>query len=160
VILVTVGMQLGFDRLIKAMDELAPALGHEVIAQVGKGTYQPRHMTARSSISPAEFEQLVQQAALIVSHAGIGTILTAARFGRPVVLMPRRAALGEHRNDHQLATVRQLAGRGGILVAEEESELASVIAQGLALTSGAEVQSATAQRLHEAVRRFIISGSL
>jgi len=26
VILVTVGMQLGFDRLVRAMDELAPAL--------------------------------------------------------------------------------------------------------------------------------------
>jgi UDP-N-acetylglucosamine transferase subunit ALG13 len=160
VILVTVGMQLGFDRLIKAMDELAPTLGHDVIAQTGKGAYHPRNMTARSSISPAEFEQLVEQAALIVSHAGIGTILTAARFARPVVLVPRRAAMGEHRNDHQLATVRQLAGRSWILVAEQESELAGMIAQGLALTGGAEVQSATAQRLHQAVRHFIISGSL
>lgn len=37
-ILATVGMQLGFDRLIKAMDALAPGLGQPVIAQVGKGT--------------------------------------------------------------------------------------------------------------------------
>ncbi len=159
-ILVTVGMQLGFDRLIAAMDALAPTLGQPVIAQVGKGAYRPAHMEARISIAPAEFEALVAQASLIVSHAGIGTVLTAARLEKPIVLVPRRAGLGEHRNDHQLATVRQLAGRPGIVVAEDEAALPAAIAAGLALESGAAVQSATARQLHEAVARFIISGTL
>lgn len=159
-ILVTVGMQLGFDRLIAAMDRLAPSLGQPVIAQVGKGGYSPANMDTRISIAPAEFEALVAQASLIVSHAGIGTVLTAARMGKPVVLVPRRASLGEHRNDHQLATVRQLAGRPGIVVAEDESDLAPAIARGLALEGGAAVQSATARQLHEALARFIISGTL
>lgn len=159
-ILVTVGMQLGFDRLIAAMDGLAPGLGQPVIAQTGKGTYRPAHMEARVSIAPGEFDALVQQASLIVSHAGIGTVLTAARFGKPVVLLARRAALGEHRNDHQLATVRQLAGRPGIVVAEDEAALTGAIATGLALDAGAAVQSPTARRLHEALERFIITGTL
>lgn len=159
-ILVTVGMQLGFDRLIAAMDALAPGIGQPVIAQVGKGTFRPVNMAAHVSIAPAEFEALVEQANLVVSHAGIGTVLTAARFAKPVVLVPRRASLGEHRNDHQLATVRQLAGRPGIVVAENEGDLARAIAAGLALASGAAVQSASALRLHEAVARFIISGTL
>jgi UDP-N-acetylglucosamine transferase subunit ALG13 len=153
-------MQLGFDRLIAAMDALAPALGQPVIAQIGKGSYRPSNMQARISIAPAEFERLVAEARLIVSHAGIGTVLTAARMGKPVVLVPRRASLGEHRNDHQLATVRQLAGRPGIVVAEDETALADAIAQGLTLEGGAAVQSASALQLHEAVARFIISGTL
>jgi UDP-N-acetylglucosamine transferase subunit ALG13 len=155
VIIVTVGMQLGFDRLIAAMDRLAPELGMPVIAQTGKGAYQPRNMEARVKIAPSEFEALVGEARLIVSHAGIGTVLTAARCQKPILLMPRRADFGEHRNDHQLATVGKLAGRSGILVAADESELAPRIAEGLALTDWSAVQSATARQLHAALAAFI-----
>lgn len=154
-ILVTVGMQLGFDRLIAAMDALAPTLGMPVIAQTGKGTYRPQHMDARDKIAPAEFETLVGRARLIVAHAGIGTVLTAARCGKPILLMPRRADRAEHRNDHQLATVRKLAGRPGILVAMDETELAERIAQGLELDDRASAQSPTARQLHAALGAFI-----
>ena len=154
-ILVTVGMQLGFDRLIAAMDALAPDLGMPVIAQTGKGTYAPQNMEARARIAPAEFETLVQQCSLIVSHAGIGTVLTAARFAKPIILFPRRADQGEHRNDHQLATVGKLAGRPGILVAKDETELPARIAEGLALKDWSAVQSPTARQLHGALAAFI-----
>jgi UDP-N-acetylglucosamine transferase subunit ALG13 len=155
VIIVTVGMQLGFDRLIAAMDALAPTLGMPVIAQTGKGTYHPQHMEARARIAPAEFEMLVGEAQLIVSHAGIGTVLTAARCRKPIVLLPRRADLQEHRNDHQLATVRKLDGRPGILVAMDETALSERIAQGLAMKDWAAVQSPTARQLHSALAAFI-----
>ncbi|MEQ5788483.1 glucuronosyltransferase [Erythrobacter sp. NFXS35] len=154
-IIVTVGMQLGFDRLIEAMDAIAPEIGIPVIAQTGMGAYRPRNMEARTRIAPAEFEALVGEARLIVSHAGIGTVLTTARCGKPIVLMPRRADLGEHRNDHQMATVGKLAGRPGILVADDERDLAPRIADGLALTEWSAAQSATARQLHEALAAFI-----
>jgi UDP-N-acetylglucosamine transferase subunit ALG13 len=159
-ILVTVGMQLGFDRLITAMDELAPGLGMPVIAQTGKGRYAPANMEARESIAPAEFEALVQQCRLIVSHAGIGTVLTAQRLSKPVLLVPRRAALNEHRNDHQLATARQLNGRPGIRVAMETHELGEKLAQALAMTDWSHAQSHTARSLHAAVASFIETGHL
>jgi UDP-N-acetylglucosamine transferase subunit ALG13 len=155
VIIVTVGMQLGFDRLIRAMDTLAPTLGMPIIAQTGKGTYRPRNMEARTKIAPAEFEILVGEARLIVAHAGIGTVLTAARCTKPILLMPRRANLEEHRNDHQLATVRKLAGRPGILVAMDETELPERIEEGLALRDHAAAQSPTARQLHAALAAFI-----
>ncbi|WDA41841.1 glycosyltransferase [Erythrobacter sp. BLCC-B19] len=154
-IIVTVGMQLGFDRLIEAMDALAPRLGMPVIAQTGKGSYAPRNMEARVKIAPSEFETLVGEARLIVAHAGIGTVLTAARCQKPILLMPRRADLGEHRNDHQMATVGKLAGRPGIVVAADESELEARIAEGLALTDWTAVQSPTARQLHQALAAFI-----
>lgn len=135
-IIVTVGMQLGFDRLIKAMDALAPTLGMPVIAQTGEGSYQTHNMEARAKIASAGFEALLGDARLIVSHAGIGTVLTAARCKKPILLVPRRADLGEHRNDHQLATVRKLAGRPGILVAQDETGLQEQIAAALAFRDG------------------------
>lgn len=146
-ILVTVGMQLGFDRLIEAMDRIAPSLGMEIVAQTGKGTYQPRNMEARKSIPPAEFEGLVERSKLIVSHAGIGTVLTAQRFSKPILLFPRRAEYGEHRNDHQVATVRHLEGRSGLLIAKDEAELEAKIAQGLAMGTAKTELSPTARQL-------------
>ncbi|UAB78229.1 glucuronosyltransferase [Erythrobacter sp. SCSIO 43205] len=159
-ILVTVGMQLGFDRLIEAMDRLAPSLGQEVIAQVGRGEYTPQNMEARISIAPAEFEQLVARCQLIVAHAGIGTVLTAQRFDKPIVLVPRQFEYSEHRNDHQIATARHLEGRPGVLIAMEEGELEAKIAQGLAINVADAPVSATAAQLHQAIGSFIETGKL
>lgn len=159
-IIVTVGMQLGFDRLIAAMDRLAPTLDMPIVAQTGKGTYRPRNMEARERISPGDFEQLVQQSRLIVSHAGIGTILTAQRFAKPIVLFPRRLEHGEHRNDHQVATVRNLEGRSSLLIALEEVDLADAIARGLAMGSAKAALSPTAEQLRRSITSFIETGKL
>lgn len=159
-ILVTVGMQLGFDRLIEAMDQIAPSLGMEVIAQTGIGTYTPQNMTARARIAPEEFEQLVAQSKLIVSHAGIGTVLTAMRFAKPILLFPRRLDHGEHRNDHQVATVTNLDGRPGLLVAYEASELEAKIAEGLQMEAAGRSQSPTVTMLQSAISRYIEGGEI
>lgn len=160
VILVTVGMQLGFDRLIEAMDDLTPNLGMDVIAQIGRGEYQPVNMETRIAIAPAEFEALVERCQLIVAHVGIGTVLTAQRFGKPILLMPRKFDHAEHRNDHQVATVKHLQGRSGILVAMDETELKDQIAQGLALSSAGTDPSPTSVQLQAAVASFIENGTL
>nr|WP_281501113.1 glycosyltransferase [Erythrobacter sp. F6033] len=142
------------------MDALAPTLDMPVLAQTGAGEYKPVNMEAHARIAPDEFEKLVQSASLIVSHAGIGTVLTAQRFGRPIVLMPRRASLGEHRNDHQLATADKLSSRTGILVAMDETELADRIAEGLAQKDWPMDRSSGADELHAAVAEFIETGRL
>lgn len=158
-ILVTVGMQLGFDRLIRAMDAIQTGIGIRFVAQTGRGTYRPANMEARRSLSPQEFAELAEQAALIVSHAGIGTVLAARRLGKPVVLLPRRAALGEHRNDHQLATAKALAGRPGILVAMDEMELPAMIVRGLAIDRVEEGENPGLAALSDEVARFIAAAA-
>ncbi|OWV80243.1 glucuronosyltransferase [Rhizobium sp. R634] len=130
-ILVTVGTQLPFDRLIKAVDSFAKDLTKPVLAQIGKGTYTPQNMKWIKNIEPQDFDKVFRDATVIVSHAGIGTVLTAKRFGKPIILIPRQASLGEHRNDHQLATVSQLEGRPGIYVAHTEEELKNYLLQDL-----------------------------
>jgi len=53
----------------------------------------------------------------------VGSILTARDLRKPIVVLPRRAHLGEHRNDHQWATVKHLSQDVGIVVAEDEDAL-------------------------------------
>ncbi len=131
-IFATVGTQLVFPRLIEALDDIAGRHGLEIIAQTG-APVEAAHLIAHAHLSPGAFEDLMQRADRVVAHAGIGTVLTAQRLGKPLILFPRRASLGEHRNEHQLATVRALADRPGIHVAETVEALeALLIAETLA----------------------------
>ncbi|MDB5622624.1 MAG: pssE [Devosia sp.] len=144
-ILVTVGTQLPFDRLIAAMDALAPRLGEPVFAQVGLSPYQPKNIEWARNLAPAEFAERFAQASTIVAHAGIGTVLTAQRWRKPIILVPRRASLGEHRNEHQLATCAQLKGKRGIYVAEEVSELEDLLNRPLLSASAEDDQGSRQQ---------------
>ncbi|MBY0301339.1 MULTISPECIES: glycosyltransferase [Sphingomonas] len=153
-ILVTVGTQLPFDRFIRIVDEAAPSLGRTVFAQVGRGSYQPRNMEYAALIDPLKFDELIARTELIVSHAGIGTVVMAQKFRKPVILFPRRAALGEHRNDHQMATVAALEGRSGMYVARVAEELVALMKRPLdpPLT---ENEHPARDRLQRAIRDFI-----
>ncbi len=159
-ILVTVGMQLGFDRLIRAMDEIAPTLDMPVIAQTGRGRYRPINMELHNNLDAGQFEELVADSKLIVSHAGIGTVLTAQRLRKPIVLIPRQADLNEHRNDHQLATAKQLRSRPGILVAWSTNELGVTIRKSLANSTLPHVEPQASSELLNAVAGFIERGQI
>lgn len=159
-IFVTVGTQLPFPRLIDAMNALAPDLPEPVIAQ----TCAPReadnarwsNLQARSQTAPEPFNARFSEARVVVAHAGIGTILSARRWCKPLVILPRRHALGEHRNDHQLATARQVEGLTGIHVAWEAADLAALVVRP-DLEASAETESPDHARLLARLRQFILS---
>jgi len=123
VIFVTVGEQLSFDRLIKTVDDWAKDAGQEVVAQIGKTTFIPRHLQHQQSYPPHRYRQLYESADLVIAHAGIGTIINAVELSKPLLIMPRRHEFGEHRNDHQLATAHRFAHLSIISVAWDENEL-------------------------------------
>jgi UDP-N-acetylglucosamine transferase subunit ALG13 len=124
VIFVTVGGQLPFDRLVHAVDRwAAQQRSADVFAQIGDSTRPPAHIQWDHFLSPDEFEAKAREAEVLVAHAGMGSILTAFELEKPIIVMPRRAHLGEHRNDHQWATVKNLGDHSGITVAIDEEAL-------------------------------------
>jgi UDP-N-acetylglucosamine transferase subunit ALG13 len=126
-IFVTVGSMMPFDRLVRAMDQwTASSSEPNVFAQIGAGA-PPVHMKWARSVTPAEFSDLISSAAVIVAHAGMGSIISAAEAGKPIVIMPRHASLKEHTTDHQVHTAAWLAGRPGIYVANSGIDLAERI---------------------------------
>lgn len=156
-IFVTVGTQLPFDRLIELVDGLAPSLEEEVFAQTGRGRYQPANSQWSALLEPKRFDELVTRASRIVSHAGIGTVLMAQKYRKPVILFPRRASLGEHRNDHQLATIAALRGRDGIYVAESDEELSRLLRADLVAPEEGKPHPGR-DRLRERIADFISGG--
>lgn len=124
VIFLTVGTQLAFDRLVRQVDEWAAASGVEVFGQIGPGQYIPRHFRFEQFVHPSEFERRMDESDCIVSHAGMGTILSAMQYGKPALLMARRASLGEHRNEHQLSTARKFKDVPSFRFVESSADMA------------------------------------
>ena len=122
-IFVTIGTQAPFDRFIKIIDEVAPQINEEIVAQVHKCGFTPKNIKTVDFLAPDEFNNLFEKADLIISHAGMGTILSALQKHKPIIIFPRIAALGEHRNEHQLATAEKFKELGSVYVAMNEQEL-------------------------------------
>lgn len=136
-IFVSVGSAFPFDRLIRTMDDWAAreGAGEEIFAQIGRGTYHPAHMGWKPSITESEFAETVGRAGVMVSHAGMGSVITALRHQTPIVLLPRRFEQGEHTTDHQMATARWLEPKNGVFVAWDEGELPAKLAEARSWTA-------------------------
>lgn len=125
-IFLTVGnWHKGFDRLVKAVDNFVQnrIIREEVIAQIGSGTYYPKYLTPIDYCSPIDFTDYLERSNVIISHSGIGTIGQAIELAKPVIVVPRKAELGECSDNHQWTTARQLEKEGKILVAYDVLEL-------------------------------------
>ena len=130
-IFATIGTQAPFDRFVKMLDELCEGMNEEVIVQAIKPNYQPKNVQIVDFLPPDVFNEYFAKARLIISHAGIGTILSALRQDKPIIIMPRLAYLGEHRNDHQMATAMRFDELGYVYVAYDKAQLKALMFQDL-----------------------------
>jgi UDP-N-acetylglucosamine transferase subunit ALG13 len=155
-ILVTVGTDLPFDRMVRVIDAWAGETGRrDVFAQIGEGGWQPRHIPFAEFLSPPEFAAKFAAARVIVSHAGMGTILTALHIGKPILVMPKKASLGEHRNEHQTATARRMSEIGGVNVAYDETELRQWLERLDDLKHPKSIGESASEGLIRSLREFI-----
>ncbi len=156
-IFVTVGAQMPFDRLVKAVDLWSGASGRDdVFAQIGLSEYRPLNIQWTQFLSPEEFKHKYEAAKVIVAHAGTGSLITALQLGKPILIMPRRASLRETRNDHQVATSEQFRRFDSVTVAWDENELSEKLADIDNLRGESRgIESHASHELIMAIREFI-----
>lgn len=160
-IFVTVGSQAPFDRLIRIVDDWAMTRGRtDVYAQIGSSAFQPKCIEATRFLSPAEFQEKVAAASLVVAHAGMGTIITALELGKPIIVLPRRGDIGETRGDHQIATAGQLATQGRVVAAVDDADLVRKLDQVDTLRSSAPAAIAVSPHLIAVLSAFIAQNPL
>jgi UDP-N-acetylglucosamine transferase subunit ALG13 len=158
VIFVTVGTELPFNRLVQTVDQWALAQGRtDVFAQIGETDWQPLHIAWTHFLQPPEFARRFAEAEVVVSHAGMGTILSALQWEKPILVMPRRASLGEQRNEHQLATARHLSELGKINVAMDENELRAMLDRLHQLQAREKIPPHASDSLIKTLKSFIES---
>lgn len=155
-ILVSVGTQFPFDRLVRAVDEWAARNGtKDVVAQTGNTSLRPAALQAFPFLNPADFSDLQKKAAFHVAHAGMGSILTALELGKPIIIMPRDHLLGEHRNGHQLATAKCFANTPGVYVAMDENELIARLDNLNTMSATVSISPTASTQLVERITDFI-----
>lgn len=158
-IFVTVGTDLPFDRMMRVIDAWAGEnQRQDVFAQIGEGGWEPQHIRFSHFLQPPEFVEHFKAASVIISHAGMGTILSALHHRKPILVMPKRASLGEHRNEHQLATARRMMELGNVNVAFDETELRERLEQLDDLKQPKSIGESASDGLVRGLREFIFSG--
>ena len=114
-ILVTLGTQdKAFTRLLKKIEQAKKKgiIEDEIIVQGGYTSYKSDYFKVFDLIPMDEFDALMTQADLVITHGGVGSILTALQKGKKVIAAPRLKQYKEHANNHQLEIVDAFAKEG------------------------------------------------
>ena len=129
-ILVTVGTStLPFDRLLKLVDDAG--IDDELLVQHGASSVRPRCARAVDFLPFEALVQHVETARAVITHAGVGSVLTGLSAGLQPIVVPRRAALREAVDDHQLEFAARLRSAGMISVVERPDSLRDAVANAI-----------------------------
>lgn len=127
-IFVTVGLhKQGFDRLVKWADEIAGRTNENVFVQLGHTKYLPKYAKFFQFKAYQEIKELFRTANIVVTHGGVGSIMTALIYGKPVVAVPRLRRYGEAANDHQIDILNIFSKLGLVIEASSIGELEEAI---------------------------------
>ena len=129
-ILVLLGTQdKQFTRILKAVDKEIEkcTIKDRVVVQAGQTKYESNNMEIFDLVPAPEFEKLMDEADLVITHGGAGSILGAIKKGKKVIAVPRLAKYKEHHNDHQKQIVGEFAKEGYILELSDMNDLGKKI---------------------------------
>lgn len=120
-----------FDRLVDKLVEVAPA-STEFVWQLGSTPRDDLPGVVNTEMSSAAFTEAAETSDLVVTHAGVGTIMGLLDLRRPTLVVPRRKSHREHVDDHQLQITREVSRRGLAVSAEVEEISADTLVRAAA----------------------------
>lgn len=129
-ILVTLGTQdKSFKRLLNAVQKCIDdkVINEEVIVQTGCTKYNSKDMKIFDLMSQEQLDKYRKQARIIITHAGVGSILDSLRFDKKIIAAARLKKYHEHTNDHQLQILNNFANDGYIIKLENFDDLSSIL---------------------------------
>ena len=62
-----------------------------------------------------KFGEYIDKSSVIITHGGVGSILSSVKKGKKVVAVARLAKYGEHTNDHQIQVIEKMSKQGYII---------------------------------------------
>lgn len=117
-IFVTVGTQPnGFLRCLNEVENLIDKynITEEVIAQIGNTSFCTEKFKTIRFTSENEFNVLIKDASVVITHAGSGAIFNSIKAGKKVIAMARLHSYNEMADDHQTELIKKLSEGGYIL---------------------------------------------
>lgn len=140
-IFVTVGTnEARFDRLLAALDALPG--GEELVVQHGPSPLRPAGAACVDFLPFGGLVEHVRRARVVITHAGVGSIMVCLANERRPLVMPRLRAQGEAVDDHQVGLAERL----------ERAGLVRMISDGAGLALAAAEDGASGERRPPATR--------
>ena len=125
-ILVLLGTQNNsFHRLLEEIEKNIKNgnIQDEVVVQAGFTKYESEYMKIFDMIPQEEFQKLIEDANLVITHGGVGSIMSAVRKNKKVIAVPRLKKYGEHVNNHQCEIINTFKKQGIIIGTNGVEEL-------------------------------------
>ena len=129
-ILVTLGTQdKSFHRLLEAVQKQIDngVIKDEVVVQAGCTKFESYDMKIFDLIDRDEFSKLIEKCDILITHGGVGSILTGLKNNKKVIAAARLSEYNEHVNDHQLQIIENFTNSGYILNLKKFNELDKVL---------------------------------
>lgn len=132
-IFVTLGTQdKQFRRLLDAT--LALRIDEKVVIQYGSTKPDEdmvenleKNFELHQYLSNEEFEKYMKEARVIITHAGVGTIIEGLKLDKMMIVAARLKKYKEHVNDHQLQIMDTFEKEGYILRLDDFSKLPELL---------------------------------
>lgn len=130
-ILVTLGTQdKKFTRLLDSIQKLIneKKIKDKVVVQAGyTKDYKSNDMEIFDLIPIDEFDKLIEKCDVLITHGGVGSIITGLKNNKKVIAAARLKQYGEHTNDHQLQIIENFANEGYLLALNNFDELEIIL---------------------------------
>ena len=125
-IFVTLGTQdKQFKRLLDAVEVID--VPEKIIAQVGSTDFYSEKIEIHKYLDNETFDKYMKEANVIITHAGVGTIIQGLKLGKKMIVAARLKEYNEHVNDHQLQILESFSNEGYILPLENFDDLEILI---------------------------------
>ena len=125
-ILVLLGTQNNsFHRLLEEIQKNINngTIKEKVVVQEGYTKFQSKDMEIHTQVPKDKLQELIKKADLIITHGGVGSIISAITEGKKVIAVPRLKKYNEHVNDHQLDIIDSFNEKRYIIGIHEVEEL-------------------------------------
>jgi len=125
-ILVMLGTQNNsFERLLKELDRLKEnkIIKGKIIVQAGYTKYESKNLEIFDFIDKDKLEKYQSQADIIITHGGVGSIISSLTKDKKVIAVPRLKEYNEHVNNHQKDIVESFSKNGYIIGINDVKEL-------------------------------------
>ena len=99
----------------------------KVIVQAGFTKFSSDKIKIFDFVPKEKLAEFEDEADLIITHAGVGSIVSALKKGKKVIVVPRLKKYGEHTNDHQIQIIKEFSKKGYILPVNDLNELEKVL---------------------------------
>jgi len=148
-LVVTIGTSFPFDRLLDSVARIRT--DEPILVQRGHSTWRADGVECSDFWPFPILIDHVRRARLVITHAGVGSILMCLQNGKRPIVTARLRRFGEAVDDHQLELAHRLHEAGLVTLVEDLRRLPAVVAD----STETDIRPANARSLVDDLRAYL-----